>query len=82
MGIIMWIIFGALVGWAASLIMDTNAQQGAFANIAVGIVGAVLGGFLMNFIGQTGVGGFNLYSMLVALMGACIFIGILRAVRM
>ena len=47
MNIILWIIFGALAGWIASMIMGTNAQMGALANIIVGIVGALIGGFLM-----------------------------------
>ena len=51
MGIILWIIFGALVGWLASLIMGTDAQQGALANIIVGIIGAVIGGWVMNLLG-------------------------------
>lgn len=81
MGILLWIIFGALVGWVASLIMKTDAQQGTFLNIAVGIVGAVLGGWIMTFLGQSATTGFNLYSFLVALLGACVLIAIVRAVR-
>lgn len=81
MGIILWVIFGALVGWVASLIMKTDAQQGAFLNIVVGIVGAVIGGWIMSVAGESGVGGFNLYSFLVALVGACALIAIVRALR-
>ncbi len=81
MGIILWIIFGALVGWVASLIMKTDAEQGPILNIVVGIVGAVIGGYLMSVLGESGVSGFNLYSLLVALLGACILIAIVRAVR-
>ncbi len=81
MGIILWIIFGALVGWVASLIMHTDERQGAILNIAVGIVGAVLGGWIMSVIGASGVGGFNLYSFLVALFGACVLIAIVEALR-
>lgn len=81
MGILLWIIFGALAGWIASLIMKTDVQQGAFLNIVVGIVGAVLGGWIMNFFGQSGTTGFNLYSLLVAVIGACVLIAIVRAVR-
>jgi len=81
MGIILWIIFGALVGWVASMIMKTDAEQGAVLNIIVGIVGAVVGGWLMSLLGESGVGGFNLYSFLVALLGACVLIAIVRAVR-
>lgn len=81
MGIILWIVFGALVGWIASIIMKTDPEQGAMLNIVVGIVGAVIGGFIMSMVGQSGVGGFDLYSFLVALLGACILIAIVKAVR-
>lgn len=81
MGIILWIIFGALVGWVASLIMKTDAQQGGLMNIIIGIVGALIGGFIMNSLGGTGTTGFNLYSFLVALLGAIILIAIVKAIR-
>ena len=81
MGIILWVIFGGLVGWIASMIMKTNAQQGIFLNILVGIVGALIGGWLMSFFGKSGVSGFNLYSFLVALAGAVILIGIVKLLR-
>lgn len=79
--IILWILFGALVGWIASIIMKTDAQQGSLMNIIVGIVGAVLGGWVMNIFGAQGVTGFNLWSFVVALVGAIILIAIVRAVR-
>lgn len=81
MDIIIWIIFGGLVGWVASLIMKSDAEQGLLLNVIVGIVGAVLGGWIMSLLGESGVGGFNLYSFLVALLGACILIAIVRALR-
>ncbi|HYF97817.1 MAG TPA: GlsB/YeaQ/YmgE family stress response membrane protein [Coxiellaceae bacterium] len=81
MGIVLWIIFGALVGWIASMIMNTNAQQGALQNIIVGIIGALVGGWLMSVLGQGGINGFNLYSLVVALIGAIIFIAIVKAIR-
>ena len=81
MGIILWIVFGALVGWIASMIMNTNAQQGAILNIVVGIVGAIIGGWVMSYFGETSVTGFNFYSFLVALLGACILIGIVKLLR-
>lgn len=81
MGIILWIIFGALVGWVASMIMKTNAEQGTLLNIIVGMVGAVIGGWIMSFIGKSGVGGFNIYSFSVALLGAIVFIAIVKALR-
>lgn len=79
MGIILWIIFGALVGWVASMVMGEGG--GLIWDIVVGVLGAVLGGFIMSLIGYGGVGGFNLYSFLVALLGACALIAIVRALR-
>lgn len=79
MGIILWIVFGALVGWVASMVM--GGSGGLVWDIVVGIVGAVLGGWLMTLLGQGGVSGFNLYSFLVALLGACILIAVARALR-
>lgn len=79
MEIIIWIIFGALVGWVASMLMHTGG--GLLWDIIVGIVGAVLGGFIMNLLGYGGVGGFNFYSFVVALLGACILIFIVRSLR-
>lgn len=81
MGIIIWIIFGALVGWVASMLMGTDGQQGAVLNIVVGIVGAVIGGFIMSQFGATGVSGFNLYSFVVALLGAMVLIWIVKLIR-
>lgn len=81
MGIILWVIFGALAGWIASMIMGTNAQQGAIANIVIGVIGAMIGGFVMSFFGGTGVTGFNPYSLLVAILGSVILIWIVRVVR-
>lgn len=81
MGIILWIIFGALVGWIASLVMKTDGQQGSILNILVGIIGAVVGGWIMSFIGKSGVTGFNLYSFIVALIGAIVLIAIVKALR-
>jgi len=78
MGIILWIIFGALVGWVASLIMSTDGEQGALLNIIVGIIGAVVGGWIMSFVGETGVTGFNLYSFMVAIIGAVVLITIIK----
>ena len=81
MGILLWIFFGGLVGWVASMVMNTNAQQGLIVNIIVGIIGAVIGGFVMNLLGFGGVAGFTLYSFLVALLGAIVLIWIVKAIR-
>lgn len=81
MEIILWIIFGALAGWIASIIMGTNAQQGAIANIVIGILGAIIGGFVMSFFGGSGTTGFNLYSLFVAILGSVILIWIVRLLK-
>lgn len=79
MDLLLWIVFGAIVGWIASMIVGTDAQQGMLGNIIVGIVGAVLGGFIMNAFGQTGVTGFNFYSFFVSILGSVILLWIYRA---
>ncbi|HSK67662.1 MAG TPA: GlsB/YeaQ/YmgE family stress response membrane protein [Candidatus Limnocylindria bacterium] len=81
MGIISWIILGALAGWIASKIMGRDAQMGAMANIVVGIVGALLGGFIMSLLGNYGVTGFDIRSFLVALGGAILLLAIFRGFR-
>ncbi len=81
MGIISWIILGALAGWIASKIMSTDQSMGAMANIIVGIIGALIGGFVMNFFNKAGVDGINIYSLFVALLGSIILIAIAKAVR-
>jgi uncharacterized membrane protein YeaQ/YmgE (transglycosylase-associated protein family) len=79
--IILWIIFGALAGWIASLIMGTNRQQGCLMDIVVGVVGAFLGGLVFSLFGGQGVTGFNIYSLLVAVLGAVILLWIVGMVR-
>lgn len=81
MNIILWIIFGALAGWIASLIVKTNKQQGFLLDVLVGIVGAFLGGIIFGLFGASGVTGFNLYSILVAIVGAVVLLWIVKALR-
>ncbi len=81
MSLLVYIIFGALAGWLASIIMGTDAQQGAVMNIVVGIVGAFIGGLLMNAFGAGGVSGFNVYSLVVAVLGSVVFLWLYRMVR-
>lgn len=81
MGIILWIIFGAIAGWLASMFMGTDGSQGTLTDIIMGIIGSIVGGFLMNMVGQSGVTGFNLYSFLVAIIGAVVVIYVARRVR-
>jgi uncharacterized membrane protein YeaQ/YmgE (transglycosylase-associated protein family) len=78
---ILWIIFGALAGWIASMIMGRNAQMGALANIIVGIIGALLGGWIMSAFGAQGVTGFNLTSLIVAILGAIVLLFLVGLVR-
>ncbi len=79
--IIMWLIVGGLAGWIASMIMKTDAQMGALANIVVGIVGALLGGFLARVLFNLDVdpNGFSIASILTAIVGAVILLAILKA---
>ncbi len=74
MGILTWIIFGALSGWIASIIMKKSSEMGAVANIVVGVVGAIVGGFIASLLGLGTVSGFNVYSMLIAIGGACLLL--------
>jgi uncharacterized membrane protein YeaQ/YmgE (transglycosylase-associated protein family) len=74
-GIIMWIIIGALAGWIGSKIMGTDARQGGLANIVIGVVGAVIGGFVArNVFGDNSSNNGMFASFLVALLGACLVI--------
>lgn len=79
MGIITWIILGGVSGWLASLISG-NKSLGLFGNIAVGIVGAMIGGFLFSTIGKVGVTGFNLYSVFVSVIGAWLLLFIISKI--
>lgn len=78
MNIILWIVLGALAGWIASMIMKTDASQGLIGDIIMGIIGAFVGGFVFNLFGAAGATGFNLYSLIVSIIGAMIVIYIGR----
>jgi uncharacterized membrane protein YeaQ/YmgE (transglycosylase-associated protein family) len=80
MGLIGWIILGGLAGWVASMIMGNDKQQGVFGNIIVGIIGAGIGGFVVSLIGGEGVTGFNIWSFVVALLGAVILLWLWRLI--
>lgn len=78
MGFLGWIALGALAGWIASMIMKRNSRMGAFANIFVGIIGAFIGGFLVNLFGGEGITGFNFWSLLVAVVGSIVLLWIVN----
>jgi uncharacterized membrane protein YeaQ/YmgE (transglycosylase-associated protein family) len=82
MGIIAWLIFGGLAGWIASMLAGTNERQGCLLNIVVGIVGALVGGFVMSLIrgGEPWEFSFDLPSFLVAVLGAVILLGAARLI--
>ena len=80
MGIIIWLIIGGIVGWLASIVMRTNAQQGILMNIIVGIVGAVIGGLIMGR-GTINNSGLSVSTVLVSLLGAIILLAIVNLVR-
>ena len=79
MGILAWLVFGAIAGWLAHVI--TGRGGGLIVNIVVGIVGAVIGGFIMGLFGGGGVTGFNLNSFIVAVLGAVVLLVVLGVVR-
>lgn len=80
--IIVWIILGALAGWIGSIIMRTDAQQGGLANIIIGIIGAFIGGWVVSLFGvDVATGTLSWESILTAILGAIILIGILNLVR-
>ena len=81
---ILWIIAGALIGWAASIIMQTNARQGLIADIIVGIVGAFVGGYFLSplfHVDTINQGNFSIPALLVSLGGAVILLAISKLFR-
>jgi uncharacterized membrane protein YeaQ/YmgE (transglycosylase-associated protein family) len=84
MGLIVLLIVGGLIGWVASLIMRTDGQQGIFLNIVVGVVGALLAGFLLTpLIGGAPItsGVISVQSVLVSLLGAVVLLAIINFFR-
>ena len=82
--LIVWIVVGGIIGWLASLIMKTNDQQGLLLNVVVGIVGALIGGWLLTPLfggGTITQGDFSLSGLLLSLLGAIILLAILKLVR-
>lgn len=84
MNFIIWIVVGGILGWLASLVMRTDAQQGLLLNIVVGIIGALLGGWLLAPLFGTGTinqNDFSLSSLLVSFLGAVILLAIVNLFR-
>ncbi|MGB5843084.1 MAG: GlsB/YeaQ/YmgE family stress response membrane protein [Anaerolineales bacterium] len=80
MSIIGWVILGGIAGWIASMITGRNDRMGCITNIAAGIVGAIVGGWLFSFFGGASVTGFNLVSLLVAVVGAVVVLAIINLI--
>lgn len=81
MNFLVWIVLGALAGWIATVITNTDAQTGWLGNIIVGIVGAFIGGLVLQLFGSSGVTGFNLPSLLTAILGAVILLSLVKGFR-
>lgn len=83
MSFLIWIVIGGVMGWLASMVMKTDAQQGMFLNVVVGIVGALLGGWLIAPMVGTGTinsNDFSIGSLLVSFVGALILLAIVNLV--
>jgi uncharacterized membrane protein YeaQ/YmgE (transglycosylase-associated protein family) len=84
MNFIIWLIVGGLIGWVASMLMKTDGQQGIILNVVVGVVGALLGGWLISPLVGAGTindGSFSLASLGVSLLGAVILLAIVNLFR-
>lgn len=81
MNILLWIILGGAAGWIASMVMGTNESQGILMDVLLGVIGAVVGGLMLGLFGIEGATGFNLWSLLVAILGAVVLIALGRALR-
>jgi uncharacterized membrane protein YeaQ/YmgE (transglycosylase-associated protein family) len=84
MNFILWLVIGGILGWIASIIMHTNAQQGIFLNIVVGIIGSMVAGFLLTplfGIGTINQDSFSLPALFVSLLGAIILLAIVNLFR-
>ena len=80
MYLVLWIVLGALIGWIASLITGNNARMGALANIAVGLAGFVIGGFIASLIGWGTIATFSIGGLLIGLLGAVVLLLIVNMI--
>lgn len=84
MNFLIWIVVGGIIGWLASLVMKTDAQQGMFLNVVVGIVGALLGGWLLAPLLGTGTinqNDFSISSLFVSFLGALVLLMVVNLLR-
>ena len=84
MNFIIWLIVGGIIGWLASIVMKTNGQQGLFLNVVVGIVGSVLGGWVISplvGVGTINQANFSMPALLVSFFGAVILLAIVNFFR-
>jgi uncharacterized membrane protein YeaQ/YmgE (transglycosylase-associated protein family) len=79
MGILSWIVLGAISGWIGSMLVNKTGE-GLFRDIILGIIGGVVGGWIFSALGSTGVTGFNLWSLFVAVVGAVVVLALYHAV--
>ena len=79
MSILGWIVIGIVAGWIAEQVTKTN--MGVLMNLVVGVIGAFVGGFLFSLVGGSGMGGFNLWSLIVATVGAIVLLYVVGFVR-
>lgn len=82
MGIISWIILGALAGWIASLTIETAEPNGVTVSILIGIAGALIGGWVAPALGVTGSSGSNPQSVMIAILGAVLLLTVVKASRL
>ncbi len=84
MNLVIWLFVGGILGWVASLIMRTDAQQGVFLNVVVGVIGAMLGGWLISpllGVGTINQSQFSLGALSVSLGGAVILLAVVNLIR-
>lgn len=80
MGVIAWLVLGALSGWLANKLIK-NSSSGLIDNIITGIIGSFIGGFVFNFFGAQTITGLNAYSVFVSVVGACILLWVINKIR-
>lgn len=74
MELLIWLVLGLTAGWFVSLLMGTNNPQGMMTDVVLGMIGAIVGGLVLNILGQPGISGFNGYSVAIASLGAIVLI--------